>query len=304
MALAMSVKRIAFCALLLAGCTPVVEPAPMAVATEYSGPQLAQKCAGKNGWSDPAPPAHVYGNVYMVGTCGIVALLVTSKEGHILIDGATEEAASAIAENIRTLGYNLRDVKFLLSSHEHMDHVGGLSELKRITGAQMIALPEAKESLETGQYHPTDPQLGILPPFRGIKVDRIVKDGELVKLGSVRMKVLATPGHSPGGTSWTWESCEKGKCLQFVYADSLGAVSADNYRFTDHPEYVAILRDTIEKVASLAPCDVLIAPHPSQSQFFQRLSGAEALVNTSGCRNYANAARDRLKTRLAKEVSQ
>lgn len=301
---AMSVKQVALCALLLAGCAPVVDPAPVTFAAQYTGRQLAQKCEGKDGWSDPAPPAHVYGNVYMVGTCGIVALLVTSEKGHILIDGATEEAATAIADNIRRLGYNPRDVKFLLSSHEHMDHVGGLAELKRITGAQMIARPEAKASLETGQYHPTDPQIGMLPPFQGVKVDRIVKHGEVVKLGSVRIKVLATPGHSPGGTSWTWESCEKGKCLQFVYADSLGAVSADDYRFADHPEYVAILRDTIEKIASLSTCDVLIAPHPSQSQFFQRLSGTEALSNTSGCRNYANAARDRLNTRLAKEVSQ
>lgn len=300
----MFVKRIAFCALLLAGCTPVADPAPVTVAAQYNGRQLAQDCAGRDGWSDPAPPAHVYGNVYTVGTCGITSLLITSKDGHILIDGATKEAAAYIADNIRKLGFKPTDVKYLLSSHEHMDHIGGLAELKRITGAQMVARTEAKASLESGQYNQTDPQKGSLPPFEAIKVDKIIVEGELVKIGALKIKALATPGHSPGGTSWTWQSCDKGNCLQFVYADSLGSVSSDTYKFTDHPEYVAIFRSSIDKVASLSPCDVLITPHPSQSRFFERLSGTEALVDTSGCKNYALAARDRLQSRLTKETSQ
>jgi metallo-beta-lactamase class B len=304
MVLAMSVKWIAFCALLLAGCTPVADPAPVTVTAQYNGRQLAQDCAGKDGWSDPAPPAHVYGNVYTVGTCGITSLLITSENGHILIDGATKEAAAYITHNIRKLGFKPTDVKYLLSSHEHMDHIGGLAELKRITGAQMVARTEAKASLESGQYNQTDPQKGSLPPFEAIKVDKIIVEGELVKIGALKIKALATPGHSPGGTSWTWQSCDKGNCLQFVYADSLGSVSSDIYKFTDHPEYVAIFRSSIDKVASLSPCDVLITPHPSQSRFFERLSGTEALVDTSGCKNYALAARDRLQSRLTKETSQ
>lgn len=300
----MFVERIAFCSLLLAGCTPVTEPKPVIVAEQYNGRQLAQNCAGRDGWSDPAPPAHVYGNVYMVGTCGITALLITSEDGHILIDGATQDATASILDNIQKLGFKLSDVNYLLSSHEHLDHAGGLAELKRLTGARMIARPEAVSSLETGQPDRTDPQKDILPPFRGVRVDRTVTDGELVNLGRLRLTALATPGHSPGGTSWTWESCENDKCLQFVYADSLSAVSAETYKFTNHPEYVATLRNTIRNIASLTPCDILVTPHPSQSQFFQRLSGAEALVNSSGCREYASAASSRLESRLAKEVSQ
>jgi metallo-beta-lactamase class B len=295
----MYAKLGAILALALTACAPV---AP--VKTISSGATLASQCQGRDGWGDPAPPAHIFANVYMVGTCGIVSLLVTSPKGHILIDGATAEAAPLIAANIRTLGFHPTDVKYLLSSHEHYDHVGGLAALKGITGGRMLARAEARKSLETGISDPTDPQLAILPPFAGIKVDQIVQDGETITLGPIKMTAIATPGHAPGGTSWTWNSCEGAICHQFVFADSLGAVSADGYRFTDHPAYVAVFRATMKRVAELNPCDVLIAPHPAQSRFFERLSGKEPLVDRAGCANYAKAAMERLDARLAKEAAQ
>ena len=299
MARAMYAKLSAILALALTACAPV---AP--VKTVSSRATLASQCQGRDGWGDPAPPAHIFANVYMVGTCGIVSLLVTSPKGHILIDGATAEAAPFIADNIRKLGFQPTDVKYLVSSHEHLDHVGGLAALKGITGGRMLARAEARKSLETGISDPTDPQLAILPPFAGIKVDQIVSDGETITLGPIKMTAIATPGHAPGGTSWTWKSCEGATCHQFVFADSLGAVSADAYRFTDHPAYVAVLRATMKRVAELNPCDVLIAPHPAQSRFFERVSGKEPLADPAGCANYAKAAMERLDARLAKEAAQ
>ena len=299
MARAMYAKLGAILVLALTACAPVP-----AVKTISSGATLASQCQGRDGWSDPAPPAHIFANVYMVGTCGIVSLLVTSPKGHILIDGATAEAAPLIAANIRTLGFQPTDVKYLLSSHEHYDHVGGLAALKGITGGRMLARAEARKSLETGISDPTDPQLAILPPFAGIKVDQIVQDGETITLGPIKMTAIATPGHAPGGTSWTWKSCAGATCHQFVFADSLGAVSADGYRFTDHPAYVAVLRATMKRVAELKPCDVLIAPHPAQSRFFERVSGEGPLSDPAGCANYAKAAMERLDARLAKEAAQ
>ena len=293
MARAMYAKLGALLALALTACAPV---AP--VKTISSGATLASQCQGRDGWSDPAPPAHIFANVYMVGTCGIVSLLVTSPKGHILIDGATAEAAPFIADNIRTLGFQPTDVKYLVSSHEHLDHVGGLAALKGVTGARMLARAEARKSLETGISDPTDPQLAILPPFSGIKVDQIVHDGETITLGPIKLTAIATPGHAPGGTSWTWKSCAGATCHQFVFADSLGAVSADGYRFTDHPAYVAVLRATMKRVAELKPCDVLIAPHPAQSRFFERVSGKEPLADPAGCAIYAKAAMERLDVRL------
>ena len=299
MARAMYAKLGALLALALTACAPV---AP--VKTISSGATLASQCQGRDGWGDPAPPAHIFANVYMVGTCGIVSLLVTSPKGHILIDGATAEAAPFIADNIRNLGFQPTDVKYLVSSHEHLDHVGGLAALKGITGARMLARAEARKSLESGISDPADPQLAILPPFAGIKVDQIVHDGETISLGPIKMTAIATPGHAPGGTSWTWKSCKGGTCHHFVFADSLGAVSADGYRFTDHPAYVAVLRATMKRVAELKPCDVLIAPHPAQSRFFERVSGKEPLADSAGCANYAKAAMERLDARLAKEAAQ
>jgi metallo-beta-lactamase class B len=289
------------CALALLACAPKENMATDKSFQSNGRAELVKACEGRDGWSDPAPPAQVFGNVYMVGTCGIVSLLITSNKGHILIDGATKEAAPSIEQNIRKLGFNPKDVRYLLYTHEHLDHVGGLAALKQITGAIMVARLEAKASLESGVPEKADPQFGGLPAFPGVKVDQLIKDGEIVSLGPLALKAIASPGHAPGGTSWTWRSCEGSVCHSFVYADSLGSVSADGYRFSDHPQYVSVFRATIARIASIASCDILITPHPSQSQFFERLSGSAPLIKQTACADYAAAARDRLDARLAKE---
>ncbi len=299
----MSVKKLLMAGIVLALLAACAPPETARRAAPVSQPPIAQACTGRDGWGDPAPPALVFGNVYMVGTCGIVSLLITTPDGHFLIDGAVKEAAPGIADNIRKLGFDPKDVRYLLSSHEHVDHAGGLAELKRITGAKFVTRAAAKAALESGVPHPTDPQLGLLPPFEGVKADFLVTDGESIRIGKQALTMIGTPGHTPGGTSWTWKSCDGGTCHQIVYADSLGAVSADAYRFTDHPEYGAVLKATIERVAVIKPCDILIAPHPSQSNFFERLAGEKPLVDTMGCANYAKAAAERLAARLAKEAA-
>lgn len=264
---------------------------------------LKQACAGRDGWSDPAPPSHVHGNVYMVGTCGIVSLLIVTPKGHFLVDGATAEAAAGIAENIRKLGFDPKDVRYLLATHEHVDHAGGLAELKRITGAKFVTRAEAKDAMESGRPGPSDPQLGLLPPFEGLKADIILRDGEELEIGQQMVTMISTPGHTPGGTSWTWKSCEGTNCQQIVFSDSLNAVSTDTYRFTDHPAYVATLRASIARISSLKNCDILISPHPFQSELFGRLSDKSKLVDPTGCVRYANAAKDRLDARLEKEAA-
>ena len=261
-------------------------------------------CAGRDGWSDAAPPARISGNVYMVGTCGITVLLITTPKGHFLIDGATDEAAESIVENIRKLGFNPNDVRFLLSTHEHIDHVGGLAKLKRITGAQYVTRKPAKVSMESGKPDPQDPQFGSIPTFEGLKVDRILRDGQKIRLGGQALKLIATPGHSPGGTSWTWKSCSNGSCVRIVYADSLNAVGPDSYRFSDYPATVATLRASIKRIGEIEECNILISPHPFQSDFFERLAGEDVLFDRSGCLTYAQAARDRLDARLAKEAAE
>lgn len=264
---------------------------------------LARACEERDGWSDPAPPARIHGGTYYVGTCGITVLLIEGPGGHVLIDGATAEAAPHILANIRKLGFDPRDVKLILTTHEHIDHVGGVAALKAATGAKLAARAPARPALQSGRADADDPQAAILPRFENVTVDRIVIDGEVVKLGAHRFQVHATSGHTSGGTSWSWRSCEQAKCLDIVYADSLNASSADGYRFTDHPERVAPLRASIAKVAALK-CGLLLSPHPSASGMFQRFAGSQPIADAGACRTYAAAAAKRLDDRLANEAKQ
>lgn len=296
----MSARIAALAALALAGCAPQQPPAPTAAAP--TGKALAAACEGRDGWSDPAPPAKIHGNTYYVGTCGITALLIAAPDGLVLIDGATEEAAPGILANIRALGFDPKNVRTLLASHEHLDHVGGLKALQDATGAAVLARKEAVATLTSGEPEAIDPQRGAIPPFRGVTVARTLKDGETLSVGGIDLTLHATPGHTPGSTSWTWKSCGAGDCRTIAYVDSLSAVSADDYRFTDHPDYVAMLRGTFAKVPGL-PCDLLITPHPGASGLFERLEGKAPLVDVDACKAYAAGAAKRLDERLAKEAT-
>ncbi|SKB59786.1 subclass B3 metallo-beta-lactamase [Sphingopyxis flava] len=297
----MSAKPLLLAALLLlAGCAApagkVSFPSPAA-----NGEALAAACEDRDGWSDPAPPAKIFGTSYYVGTCGISAVLIDAPGGLVLIDAATETAAPQILANIRTLGFDPNKVRMLLASHEHLDHVGGLRALQDATGAKIYTRREAIEALTSGEPDPRDPQRGAIAPFRGVVIAGELQDGETVPIAGLELTLHATPGHTPGSTSWTWKSCEGADCRTIAYIDSLSAVSADDYRFADHPDYVAMLRATFAKLSAL-PCDILVTPHPAVSNLFARLSGAAALVDTDACRVYAAGAAERLDARLAKEA--
>jgi metallo-beta-lactamase class B len=268
---------------------------------EIAGPKFAEQCGDSTDFEKPAPPVRIFGNTYLVGTCGISSILVTDPAGDILIDGGTEKDADLIAGNIRSLGLRLTDVKYILHSHEHYDHVGGIAKLQQLTGAQLIASPAAAGVLNSGAAGTGDPQQGINPPFPPAHVDRVIGDGEQVRVGNTILTAVATPGHTPGALSWWWGSCQGGVCRQIVYADSLTPVSRDNYRFSDHAQYLASYRASIAKVAALN-CDILLTPHPSASDMVNRLARAE-VENPNACRDYAAALTKQLDARLAKEAA-
>ena len=279
---------------------PVVER-PIAP-IETAGPEFDAACDGSDDWDKPAPPLNIYGNTYYVGTCGISAILITSPQGHILIDSGTEAGAELVADNIRALGFRLTDVKFLLQSHEHFDHVGGMARLQQLTGAEIVASPAAGAVLRTGVAGQGDPQAGTLKTFPAANVGRIIREGEIVRLGDNVLTAVATPGHTPGAMSWRWGSCKGGVCRQIVYADSLTPVSSETYRFTDHPAYVQAYRASIAKIGALA-CDILLTPHPSASKMADRFAGRAPLENPEACRDYAASLTARLDERLAKEAA-
>ena len=269
---------------------------------ETAGPAFDAACKGSDDWNKLAPPVRIFGNSYFVGTCGISAILITSPQGHILIDSGTEQGADLVARNIGQLGFRLRDVRYLLHSHEHLDHVGGMARLQRLTGAQVVASAPAARILRMGVPAADDPQAGSLLPMPPVTVDRIVQDGEMLRVGDNVLIAVATPGHTAGALSWRWGSCDGGKCRQIVYADSLTPASRDDYRFSDHPILVQAFRTSFAKIAAL-DCDILITPHPSASRMPDRFAGRAPLEDRNACRDYAEARTKQLDERLAKEAA-
>jgi len=259
-------------------------------------------------WNAPQDPLRIYGNAYYVGPHGLTSLLITSDAGHVLIDGALPESAAVIAANVRRLGFRIEDVRLILNSHAHYDHAGGISELQHRSGARVAALAPSARVLEEGRSGRNDPQYGELPEMARVKNVERINDGETLRVGTIEITAHHTGGHTPGGTSWTWKSCEAGRCLDMVYADSLTPVSADGFLFTRSRDYPAAISDFEKGFSFLSetPCDILVTPHPEAADLWGRLARRDkgehdALIDRAACRRYADAARDRLRSRIASE---
>ncbi|HET6538331.1 MAG TPA: subclass B3 metallo-beta-lactamase [Sphingopyxis sp.] len=282
---------------LTACASTIAEPSK---ATAFPASSLAAACQGRDGWSDPAPPAHLHGTSYYVGTCGIAAILIDSGAGLILIDAATPEAGPTILANIRALGFDPKNIQILLATHEHHDHAGGLGTVQQASNAAVHALPAAAAALRAGRPYPTDPQAAILDPFTPLRVIADLVDGQPLRLGDFSLTPYATPAHSLGSTSFIWQSCEGTDCKSIAFMDSLSTPAPANYRFTDHPDQQSRVEQGLEKAATLR-CDMLITPHPSASSLFERFAGNAPLADPMGCTDYAATAQQNFAQRLAKE---
>lgn len=286
----------------VAGLFGLLAVSPPSIAADDTAGQgeWVGACADWDEWEKPGPPFRIHGNSWYVGTCGIAAILIAGDAGHVLIDGGTAAGADLIAANIDALGFRIEDVKVLLQSHEHFDHVGGMAELQRRSGASLIASPAAAAVMASGEASDDDPQFGMHDPFPAARVDEVLGDSLAVRLGSLELRAISTPGHTPGALSWHWESCDADGCAAIVYADSLSPISSDNYRFSDHPQYVAAFRAGLERLANL-DCAILLTPHPSASDMRGRLASDAGLVDAAACRDYATSVAERLDARLAEE---
>ena len=269
----------------------------------------AVRCSMCEEWNKPVAPFKVHGNTWYVGTAGLSALLVTGPEGHVLVDGALPQSASLIRKNIETLGFRVQDIKVIVNSHPHFDHAGAIAELQRASGAAVVASPHAARVLRDGTPGTDDPQYDPKERFYIPKVAEVkeIADGKSVSVGPLRLTVHYTPGHTPGGTSWSWESCEQGKCASIVYADSLNPVSMDGFHYSGdatHPDLSASFRKSIARLAGLK-CDVLVAAHPSFSDLFgkaaARTADTDPFLDPESCRKYAASASRSLEARLQRE---
>jgi metallo-beta-lactamase class B len=210
-------------------------------------------------WVNPIQPFNIIANIYYVGTEGIASFLITSDDGHVLIDGGLPQSASNIIQSIDTLGFKISDVKILLNSHAHFDHSGGLAEIKKRSGAVLLASRQDKPFLESGLYPGSD-NINYSAPK--VNVDQEIVDGEMVSLGTIKLTANITPGHSPGCTSWSMTVGEEKAPLNVLFFCS--ATVAGN-RLVNPPQYPGIVEDyrhTFAKTKSWQP-DVFLANHSS-----------------------------------------
>lgn len=272
-------------------------------------PDAAKNCTSCAEWNQPQAPFVLYGKSWYVGTRGLSSVLIDSGKGLVLLDGALPESAPLIAANIERLGFRLDQIKYITVSHAHYDHVGGIAALARASGATVIASARSAKALAAGVPPKDDPQANFgdkANSFPKVKNVRRIADGDAIRLGTLVLTAHYTPGHTPGATTWSWQDCVNGQCLNLVYADSLSVVSDRVYRFGGADGRGGIadsFRTSIDRVAKL-PCDVLVPLHPGFAQFDDKLARRAAgatpdpFVDRTACERYAAAARAKLDARL------
>jgi len=209
-------------------------------------------------WNQPVAPFRIIGNLYYVGASDITSYLIATPKGLILLDSGFAETVPQVEANIKTLGFKLSDVKVLLNSHAHIDHAGGLAELKRETHATLEVSAADAALMARGGLG--DPGYGDRFHYEPVQADRILKDGDKVKLGGVTMTARITPGHTPGCTTWTMQVMDGGKPYHVVF---LCSVTAPGYQLVNNPRYPDIATDFIRSFAVLKslPCDVFLGAH-------------------------------------------
>lgn len=281
--------------------TPAIDPLTQPIVSPYA----AQ-------WNRPQQPARIHGDTYYVGVGGLSVVLIDTREGLILIDGALPQSVAAIKEHILELGFRLEDIKFILNTEAHFDHSGGIAALARDSGAQVVASPLGAQALRAGSVLAMDPQAGEIDPMPAVENVREIADGETLQLGEVTITARYTPGHTPGSTSWTWVSCEdaeRQECLNVVFGASLTPVAADDFHYLGderHGDLTPAFRRVMQDFAKL-PCDILISAHPDHSggdlKLTQLLEGVtpNPFIDAQACSNYAAKNEAKLDARIAKE---
>jgi metallo-beta-lactamase class B len=256
-------------------------------------------------WNTPTEPFKMIGNVYYVGTDGLASYLITSPQGHILVDTVMPEATSQIKASIEKLGFKVTDIKYLLNTHAHIDHTGGLAELKQASGGQMIAGDADKPLLEGGYYPGAREDTALA--FPPVKVDRTVREGDTVTVGDVTLTARETPGHSPGCTSWAF-SVKDGDATRSVLIFCSGTVALN--RLVTNPTYPGIVTDYRQTFARAKDmkADVLLAPHPEMYRMAEKRAkladgGSNPFVNPGEFNAYAETLEKAFEDALAKQTT-
>lgn len=253
--------------------------------TAHSRDAAQQTASERSQWNRPVEPFRIVGNVYYVGAAGVSAFLVATPAGSILLDGGLPETAAQIARNIAALGFKIEDVRFLLNSHAHFDHAGGLAELKRLSRATTVGSARDAEALRAGSRD-----------MPAVAIDRTIADGETIGIGDARMTAHLTPGHTKGCTTWTTTIAADGRPLTVVFAGSTGVNPGTVLpSMPTYPNIGADYQRAFEVQASLQP-DIWLAAHAGQfglagKRERQKAGGPNPFIDPDGWRRSVSERR-------------
>ena len=259
-------------------------------------------------WTEPFPAFHIAGNIYYVGSKGLATYLITTPQGHILINSDLEANVPMIKSSIEQLGFKFSDVKVLLISHAHWDHDAGSAKLKALTGAKYMVMDADVPVVESGgksDFHYGADISTLYPPT---KVDRVLHDGDEVELGDAVLVAHLTPGHTKGCTTWTMIVREGGKTYNVVIVGSPNVNAG--YKLVDNAKYPGIAADferTFRVLKSL-PCDIFLGAHGSyfdmDAKYPRLKAGAtNVFVDPKGYAAYVDERERAFRTELARQTA-
>jgi metallo-beta-lactamase class B len=257
----------------------------------------------------PVPPRHLVGNIYYVGASGVSSFLITTPEGHILLDTGFEDTVAIILRGVEQLGFRLSDIKILLSSHAHIDHTGGHALMQRLTGARIYASAADARVLESGGVDDFIPWPRDTIVYAPVKVDHLVADGGTVTLGGVTLTAHLTPGHTRGATTWTMDVAEGGRTYHVVFFSSVtvnpGVRLLGNAAY---PEIVSDYEATFARLKAL-PCDIFFAAHGYQFGMTEKFArqdqggGPDPFIDPAGWRALLASTENAYRNQLERETT-
>ena len=273
-----------------------------------NAPQAIVAAPGSPDWSKPFPPHRMIGNIYYVGSRGLASYLITTSAGHILINSNLKTSVPMIRASIEKLGFHFSDVKILLISHAHFDHDAGSAEIKQLTGAEYMVMDGDVGVVESGgksdfQYG-NDPALA----YPASKVDRVLHDGDEVKLGDTVLTAHKTAGHTRGCTTWSLKVSEAGKNYDAVIVGSPNV--NPGYKLVNNVGYPEIADDYTRgfRVLKSLPCDVFLGAHGSyyglEAKYARlKTGGANPYIDPDGYKNYVADREQAFLSQLQKQTA-
>lgn len=245
-------------------------------------------------WRRPFPPHRIAGNLYYTGTEDLACFLITTPAGHILINTGLDDSGPLLRESFQKLGFRLEDVKILLTMQAHSDHVAAMNDVRKVSGAKLFATEGDAPALEDGGV--SDPYFGPRPQYAPLKVDRILKDGEVIRLGGTKLKVIYTPGHSKGSVSYSMTVTD-GDRKRSVLIANMGTVVMPLKGNPRYPNIADDLAQSFERQKKLAP-DIWVAAHASQYGMQEKLKSG-TFVDPQGYKDAIDRYEKSFRNQLA-----